>query len=233
MYVLHYAPDNASGVIRLALEELRQPYRTSLVDRGAAMQKGPDYRGLNPLGLIPTLETADGPIFETAAILMWLSEQHGGLAPPPGTAARGHFLKWLFFLSNTLHADLLVLFNTDRYVAPDGAAALRDRTAERLIGHFDMLEQAATCQTGVFGLLGPGVSPTVVDLYIVFLMRWSVLYPMDGAHWFEPTRWTNLLLIARRMEIRASARSVAKAEGLGPTPFSAPIHPDPPEGSAT
>ena len=65
-YRLHYAPDNASLVIRLVLEELGQPYETLLVDRRAEAQNSPEYRALNPNGLIPVLETPDGPLFETA-----------------------------------------------------------------------------------------------------------------------------------------------------------------------
>ncbi len=50
------------------------PYRTVLVDRAAQAQKSPAYLALNPNGLIPVLETPHGPVFETAAILLWLAE---------------------------------------------------------------------------------------------------------------------------------------------------------------
>ena len=36
---LHYAPDNASLCIRLALEELGLPYETVLVDRATQAQR--------------------------------------------------------------------------------------------------------------------------------------------------------------------------------------------------
>ena len=52
---LHYAPDNASLVIRLALEELGIPYDTVLVDRRSGQQKSAGYLALNPNGLIPVL----------------------------------------------------------------------------------------------------------------------------------------------------------------------------------
>ena len=90
MYVLHYAPDNASLIVRLALEEAGLPYRSALVDRAARAQDSAAYRALNPTGLIPTLATPQGPISETAAILLWLSEAHpeAGLAPRPGSPLR-------------------------------------------------------------------------------------------------------------------------------------------------
>src|SRR5680860_279820 len=38
--ILHYAPDNASLIVRLALEELELPYETRLVDRSVRAQDG-------------------------------------------------------------------------------------------------------------------------------------------------------------------------------------------------
>ena len=107
---LHYAPDNASLIVRLALEELGLPYVTHLVDRQARAQQAPRYLRLNPNGTIPVLETPHGAMFETAAILLWLSDTTGKLAPKPQDPLRGPFLKWLFWCSNTLHTDLRSYF---------------------------------------------------------------------------------------------------------------------------
>ena len=224
-YILHYAPDNASLIIRLALEELGQPYRTALVDRRARAQDSPAYRALNPAGLIPALETPDGPISETAAILLWLSERHGALAPAPGEPARGAFLKWLFFTSNTLHADLRIAFYADRY-APGGEAALLAGIKARLTDHFALLE--AEC--GRHDWLG-GKAISVLDLYLAPLMRWAQIYGA-GPRWFEPARYPRLMAMARVLENRASVGAAIRAEGLGPAPFTAPQPCDPPEGSA-
>ena len=234
MYVLHYAPDNASLIVRLALAELGQPCRCVLVDRSLRQQDSAAYRAINPLGLIPALETPAGRIFETAAILLWLSETHGGLAPAPGTAERGHFLKWLFYLSNTVHADLRILFYPDRYVPPDAVEALHGRLSARVAGHFDQLEAlAASGGPGGFVATWAGAGPNLIDLYTVVLMRWAVLYPVAGPRWFDPARYPVLIALARLLETRPALRAVADAEGLGPTPFSAPHAPTPPEGSAT
>ena len=51
---LHYAPDNASLIIRIILEELKLPYTAILVDRAKDEQDSEAYRALNPAGLIPT-----------------------------------------------------------------------------------------------------------------------------------------------------------------------------------
>ena len=81
MYVLHESPDSASTMVRLVLEELGVPYRARLIDRAAGELASPAYRAMQPLGKIPAMETPDGVMFETAAILLYLSETHGRLAP--------------------------------------------------------------------------------------------------------------------------------------------------------
>ena len=101
-YVLHFAPDNASLIVRLALDHADLPYEARLVDRSTRAQETAAYRALNPNGLIPALETPHGVLFETGAIVLWLADTHGGLGPAPDDAQRGNWLKWLFFVANTL-----------------------------------------------------------------------------------------------------------------------------------
>ena len=152
MYVLHYAPDNASLIVRLALEEAGLPYRSALVDRAARAQDSAAYRALNPTGLIPTLATPQGPISETAAILLWLSEAHpeAGLAPRPGSPLRLPFLKWLFFLSNTAHADLRQVFYPTKYVAPDAISGHAALAHARMWQHFGS-DTGAVCRASRAG----------------------------------------------------------------------------------
>lgn len=231
MYRLHYAPDNASLVIRLALSELDRPFATVLVDRRRAEQSSPAYRALNPVGLIPTLETPRGPIFETAAILLWLSERHDALAPRPGDRERGAFLKWLFFTSNSLHADLRMIFYPDQYVGPDLASqqALHARMTHRVLRHFDLLDQIARTDQPWFA----GIRCSVLDLYVVVIARWAALYAKHGTGWFDITAFAGLERLAKRMETRRSVIAAQEAEGLGPTPFSRPQPCRAPEGCST
>ena len=223
MYVLHYAPDNASLVIRLALERLGLPYRAALVDRRARAQDGPAFRALNPVGVIPVLETPFGAMSETAAILLWLDEVHGGLAPPAGSPGRGDFLKWLLFVSNTLHADLRLVFYPEAYVGPDPGAqlALHRGATARLTRHFALLEGAMD-----------GRAPSALDLYLAVAMRWAALYARHGTGWFDPAPLPRLTAMAAAIEGQDWAQRAARAEGLGPHPFTRPAPCIPPEGSA-
>lgn len=229
-YVLHYAPDNASLIVRLALEELHAPYRTALVDRVTRQQDSAAYRALNPTGLIPVLETPDGPIFETAAILLWLCERHGALAPAPGSAGRAAFLKWLFFTSNTLHADLRLLFYPERHAgAPCAVPAFAAATRARVAGHLALLDAMAATRPAWFR----PETASVLTCYVPPLLRWIALYPEDTAGWFDLAAFPALHAVAAAMEARPSARAAARAEGLGRAIFTRPSHACPPEGSAT
>ncbi|MEI4233647.1 glutathione S-transferase family protein [Roseovarius sp. D22-M7] len=225
-YKLHYAPDNASLVIRLALEDLGVPFEAVLVDRRARAQKSPAYLALNPNGLIPVLETRDGAIFETGAILLWLADRHGG-APAADDPARGDFLKWLFVLSNTLHPTLRMTFYPDQYVGDDGHAQDRLRAAmqARFAEGLDMIEtRAAPC----FG----ADHATLLDPYLACLMRWRALYPQGRVGDFRADRWPRLFAMLGRLEASRAAHAAISAEGLGPRPFTGPRPADPPEGAA-
>ncbi|MFW8594627.1 glutathione S-transferase family protein [Cribrihabitans neustonicus] len=229
---LHYAPDNASLIVRLVLEELRLPYTCQLVDRGAGAHQSPDYLALNPHGLIPVLETPDGPIFETAAILLWLSGRQNAMAPAELSSERAGFLKWLVFTSNTLHADLRMLFYPEKYVGSGDShqTQLRHVLRERLHAHLKRVESAAAERPSWLG----APQPSVLDYYLACLLRWMALYPAnDDRSWFALGRYPCLQRLCAGLEQRPATAAAQAAEGLGPRPFTSPVYANPPEGSAT
>lgn len=224
MYRLHYAPDNASLIVRLVLDGAGIPYQTALVDRTRRQQDGPAYRALNPAGLIPTLETPHGPISETGAILLWLSDQHQ-LGPGPTAVERGTFLKWLFFLSNTAHADLRQIFYPHQYCPAEAHPGHLVIMAARMRAHFALIDAAARQSPALFAAGRP------LGVYAVTLTRWSALYPPNAPRWFDLNAYPALLALAEAQEARVETPVIARAEGLGPHPFTQPKHPNPPEGS--
>ena len=146
MYLLHTMPDSAGTAVHIALLELGQPFVMTVIDREADTRDQPGYRELHPWGQVPALETPDGPIFETAAILLWLADRHGGgLAPAPDSAERGQFLKWLFFTSTNIHATVMCLFYPNRYTGDPAANPAFLRTnARRLEDALARLNQAVS-----------------------------------------------------------------------------------------
>ena len=217
---LHYAPDNASLCVRLALETIGADYEVILVDRGRRAQRSSDYLRLNPNGLIPTLETPDGVMFETGAILLWLADRHAEtLMPAPDAPARGEALTWLFWLSNTLHPSLRMMFYPDVYAEDE--EGLRRVARPRINAHLLVLDQ---------------VWPTIqaheaLRCYTAPMLRWLGIYGGDPS-WFDLSQFANLETFAQAYEQTRPAVRLAEAEGLGQTPFSNPSLPNPPEGSA-
>ncbi len=228
MLKLYYAPDNASLAVRLALEEGQIPYETNLVNRAVGGQKKPECLAVNPTGLIPALETPEGILAETAACLLWLSDSFPDreLGPPVHHIKRGIFLRWLFYLSNTVHADLRRLFYARRFVPPGSLEDHHRIMVGHLRGHFDILDNAVSDEPGLFA------PPSALALYAGPLLRWAALYPVSADRWLSLSDYPALEALVLALEARPSVPAVAEAEGLGPSPFSKPGYPNPPEGSA-
>lgn len=226
MLKLHYAPDNASLIIRLVLEELGVPFETVLVDRGSNAQQSAAYLKVNPMGTIPALETPHGVIFETAAILLWLVDRVGRMAPAVDSPDRGAFLSWMMVASNGLQIDLRQHFYAERFTSGP-VEDHRRIVSTRLRGHLDRYE----------ALLGEGHAwfgsqdPTALDYYIATPLRWFALY-LQGEHWFDLSHWPRLKSLAERIEARPAMQAAIIAEGLGATPLSNPSPAIPPEGVA-
>ena len=213
-YTLYCAPDNASLIIRMALEEMGLPYESHWVDRSHNEQSSPAFLGLNPQGLLPVLVSEDlqEPLFETGAIVLWLVQKHQALWPTSASQT-GAALKWLFFISNTLHADLRALFYTERYV-PDARLipALRQGLRTRVMAHFSLLDQEIARHGGGC-LLGDAL--TVCDIYLCMCARWARLYPRGDAmpsHAFAALPHVSALLV--QFEHRPSVQKALALEGL-------------------
>ena len=210
MYILHSWPDTASLIVETVLQEMGLPYQARRIDRPAGALNSAEYRALQPLGLIPALETPDGPMFETAAILLYLSEQHG-LAPAPGTPDRAAFLKWLFFTSSNLHPTLLQVFYPERTAGAEGAAAVVSHARAKLHTYLTLLNDLAETRPGYLS----DTQPTVLGYYIAVLMRWL-------AADFPSTGYPGLHRVLTYLESRPATQVCAAADDLGTKPFTQP-----------
>jgi len=82
----YYTSPNVRTVL-IALEELRLPYEIKWTDITAGDQFSDEYLRVNPNGKVPAIVDHDGPggrplpLFESAAILLYLAEKTGRLLP--------------------------------------------------------------------------------------------------------------------------------------------------------
>ena len=89
--------------VQIALEELGLEYRLIPVDIGAGDQFKPEFLKINPNHRIPAIFDPDGPggkpftLFESGAILIYLSEKAGGKLIPKDSASRYKCLEWIMF----------------------------------------------------------------------------------------------------------------------------------------
>jgi GST-like protein len=98
-----YSLPTPNGVkVSIMLEETGLPYEPHLVDFGKNDQQTREFRSLNPNGKIPAIIDPNGPgdkplgLFESGAILVYLADKSGKLAPAD-PALRYEMLQWVFF----------------------------------------------------------------------------------------------------------------------------------------
>ena len=218
MYVLHYFPDTASLAVRMVLAELGVQHRCQLIDREAGVLNSDAYRAMQPLGLIPAMETPEGTMFETAAILLYLSDRHPGLAPAPDAAERGDFLKWLFFTSTNAHTTLLQLFYPERTAGADCVPQVLAHALPKMKQYLSLLDAAAAPNPGWLSQ----DRPTILGYYIAMLIRWLGTLPPDHPGHLRSADYLALHAALAHLETRPAALSVAADEGLGATLFTAP-----------
>lgn len=219
MYVLHYYPDTASLAPRMVLAELGVQHRCALIDREGGALSSPEYRAMQPLGLIPALETPDGPMFETAAILLYLADRHPGLAPATDSPARASFLSWLFFTSTNIHTTLLQLFYPARSAGEECVAQVQSHAKARMDLYLTTLDRAASANPDWL----PDNRPSVLGYYVAMLMHWLGQFGKDHPLQVRSTDYPALHKVLVMLEAQHATQIIAEDEGLGPTPFTAPL----------
>src|SRR2546430_9084164 len=89
MKLYHYYRSSAAYRVRIALNFKGIPWQTELVDlrAPASAQHTPEFRALNPQGLIPVVADGDTTITQSLAIIEYLEETHPQPPLLPGSAA--------------------------------------------------------------------------------------------------------------------------------------------------
>jgi len=104
---LHHQPRSRSTRVLWLLEELGVPFDLEVMSR--EVKQTPEYRALHPLGRSPALETDDGPVFESAALILHIADLNldAGLIAPLGSYARALQYQWCFFAMTDIESALM------------------------------------------------------------------------------------------------------------------------------
>jgi glutathione S-transferase len=97
--VFYTNPMSRGRIVRWMLEEVGQPYETTVLRWETGDAKSPDYLAINPMGKVPAIVHDGVVVTECAAICAYLADAfpEAGLAPPVNSPLRGPYYRWLFF----------------------------------------------------------------------------------------------------------------------------------------
>ena len=214
MKLYHYFRSSASYRVRIALNFKGLPWQTALVDlrAPASAQHTPEFRAVNPQGLIPVLADGEQVITQSLAIIEYLEETHPQPPLLPRTAAERALvrslalavacdihplgnLRVLNYLRASLHADDQVVNAWAGQWIGLGFAALEERVQH----------------TSGDGLHMFGSSVTVADVCIVPQMYNARRYQVDVAP------YPRLRAICAQLEsLPAFARAAPEAQPDAP-----------------
>jgi glutathione S-transferase len=91
--------------VRLALAQLRIPFRLIEVDVLKGEHRTPEFREKNPSGRVPLLEVAPGRYLPESNAILWHIARCTRLAPED-TFDRAEALRWMFFEQNSIEPSI-------------------------------------------------------------------------------------------------------------------------------
>ena len=219
MYTLQSVPDFASFIVHLVLEELGLPYTLNTLDFDSGDLDSASHRAMNPFGKIPAIQTPDGPMFETAAITLWLADRHGALAPAKSAPDRAAFLSWFFFTNFSLHTGMMNLVHPYRAGGEGISYPVSQTTHARLTEELGILDAMIAKDKPIW--LSPDV-PSILTYHLAVLMRWMKAFAHFPEHAIDSAKFPAINAILCAMETQPAAIRAAADEGLHGTFFSNP-----------
>ena len=174
MIELYWKSDSVADVVAMALRLIGVEHR--IVTVGVDITED-DYLGINPAGTVPTMVDGELALFESAAILMYLADQHpeAGLAPAPNTAEHALYDRWLVFIVANLLETYYRWYRGRNRIGPEHVEALKAWVARDVNAIYERIESELGDRDW---LLGEG--PTMPDLLLGNVATWGD--GVDGIH---------------------------------------------------
>ncbi len=198
---LHLAKGTVALAPHIALNEANASYELHWIDFSKAEQTQDTYLAINPKGRVPALETEQGILTETAAMLNYISACHPEAALTPQDPWQRAKMEELFlFLAATVHINHAHKMRGHRWSDdPDTYPAMQAKVAQNISENADLIENDY--------LVGPfamGDQFTSADIYLFTIARW---FAGDGA---DMSRYPRLSAFLSMMAKRPSVASALK-----------------------
>ena len=166
-YVVYGAKGTGSVPVEATLKLLDLPYRVV-----EAYGDDPALYAANPMRQVPALIPPGGELMtESAAILIWLADNHpeARLAPTMAAHARPAFLRWMALVSAAIYALYWIRDDPTRVIDdPELGKIAKARIGDRFIDCWRIME--GQVDPGRY-ILGDTLS--VLDLYVTVVSRWA------------------------------------------------------------
>ena len=206
MYQLYYMPARASFAPHILLQEMQLPYELKLVDFSTNAHLDPDFLAINPNGRVPALVWEGSPMYESAAICMYLAEKYpeSSLAPETTDPNRPLYYQWMSYLSTTIQETLVQWFHPNDYLIDENAHTGLKKVAERRLN--EMWDVVNETISGSSYLLGEEFK--ACDAYMFMLLCWQYELPST------PEKWPALDSYFWKIRKRPSVIRTLEAEGV-------------------
>lgn len=175
MLTLHYAPRTISVAVAMTLNEVGTDYKAIRVDFASGEQTRDDYRRLNPKGRVPALETPDGILTETGALLEYVAPA----MVPADPYAAAKMRELMCYLNGTMHPHHAHGLRGERWADQESSFQdMRQKVPQRVGECCAYLEDILP--TLPFAV---GTFEVVSDAYLYTVLSWLTSDGVDIAHY--------------------------------------------------
>lgn len=172
MYILYGGDFTRSVLVQWVLEEGDLDYEFRAIDILKGQHKTAAFLAINPAGLLPVLITPEGqPLFETAALMVYLADRHGlsDLAPPVADPLRGLFLSAIFCLAGDIQSEMKRFHFPHRFSnRPGDMHLVQDMARSLVLARLGIMNER-------LGRSGPyilGTRFSLADAYLSYWVAW-------------------------------------------------------------
>lgn len=174
MYTLYHFPISCSNVVKIVLELIDAEHKTINIDLYKGEQHAPEFLAINPQGKVPVLAEGERVLTQGSAILLHLSQKYStyDLMPDLSSFEGATALKWLDFVSASMHSNFDKIFHADR-ISKD-IEIVKANAEEQLVKQFQQVEKRLNKSKYL-----AGDKPTLADYYFVVMLGWEQVLSFD------------------------------------------------------
>ncbi len=168
-YELYSMSGSCSMAVHAIMNELGLDAKITMMERGEAGIKSPEYLKKNPRGNVPFLMKDGKGMIEGAAIITYLCDEAKSPLIPQGGWERAQALQWLMFANSTLHPAYGRTFWIGANVPAEAQEASLKAARSQIQGLWDFVESHLE-KNGPY-LCGKDV--TAADFLITTIANWN------------------------------------------------------------